>query len=135
MIKILSISTILVFFSISCLSQTAENDSIPKEKLKIDIVKDSRIDKLNNTYTESFKLDGYRIQILSDNKKQPVRQARMQFVKIYRKTKAYEIYEQPYFKLRVGDFKTKIEALKFKNDLTKHFPNCFIVKDEIEFDD
>ncbi len=125
-------SLIYLFYSFSvAYAQENKTDSI--EPLKIEIVKDSRVDKLNESYTSTFKLEGYRIQIASDNKKQPAREARMEFSKIYRTIKAYEIYEQPYFKVRVGDFKTKIEALKFRNDLIKHFPNSFIVKDFIEF--
>jgi len=96
------------------------------------IVKDKRIDQLNETYKSTYKLIGYRVQIYSGNKRQPANQARSTFSKIYKKKKAHMDYEQPYYKVRVGDFKTKIEALNFKNDLTKHFPNCFIVKDEID---
>ena len=110
-------------------------DSTSIKPSKTTVIKDSRIDKLNTNYTETFKLEGFRVQIYSGNKKQPAREARLKFSRVYRKTKAYEVYEQPYFKVRVGDFKTKMEALKFKNDLIKHFPNCFIVKDDIKFQD
>jgi len=99
------------------------------------VIKDSRIDKLNNTYQASYKLKGFRIQIYSGNKKQPANQARSTFTRIYRKKKANMNYEQPYYKVRVGDFRTKIEALNFKNELIKHFPNCFIVNDEIDIEE
>ncbi len=122
---------ILSFFSLSIFSQESDNDSINKN---LTIIKDSRIDKLNDTYKSSYKLEGYRIQIYSGNKKQPARQARQIFTQVYKKTKAHESYEQPYFKVRVGDFRTKLEALKFKNELVKHFPDCFIIKDEIEIE-
>ena len=81
------------------------------------VVKDSRIDKLNETYKTSYKLKGYRIQIHSGNKRQLANQARLAFTRNYKKVKAHDAYEQPYFKVRVGDFRTKIEALKFKNKL------------------
>lgn len=127
---VLIISIINFVFNVK--AQDKKIDSL--KTIKIEIVKDKRIDKLRMTYTSTFKLKGYRIQIYSGNKKQPARQARMQFSNLYRKIKAYEIYEQPYFKVRVGNFKTQIEALKFKNELVKHFPNCIIVKDELEFE-
>ncbi len=110
-----------------------------QEKGSIDslsnVVKDKRIDKLNETYKSSYELKGYRIQIYSGNKKQPANQARSTFSRLYRKKKAHMKYEQPYYKVRVGDFRTKLEALKFKNELIKHFPNCFIVKGEIDVDE
>lgn len=124
----------LIIFTISsfCNAQNTASDTL---KILTPVVKDSRIDKLNNDYKSTYKLEGYRIQIYSGTKKQPARQARMQFTQRYRDTKAHEDYESPYFKVRVGDFKTKLEALKFKNELTKYFPNCLIIKDEIEFKD
>ena len=128
------IFTSIILFSFQLIvAQESNQDSL--KSIKIEVIKDSRIDDLDKAYTSHFKLEGYRIQIYSGNKKQPAKEARLNFTRIYRKTKAHEIYEQPYFKVRVGDFKTRIEALKFKNELTKHFPNCFIVKDEIEFKD
>ena len=51
------------------------------------------------------------------------------------KTKAHLNYKQPYYKVRVGDFKTKLEALKYKNFIIKEFPNCFIVKDQIDINE
>ena len=48
--------------------------------------------------------------------------------------KAHEVYQQPFFKIRVGDFRTKLEAYKFQKEIMAQFPNSFIVKDEIEID-
>jgi len=97
------------------------------------VISDLRLNTLKETYNSTYKLMGYRIQIYSGSKKQPARDTRLTFTKMYSKIKAHEMYEQPYFKVRVGDFRTKIEALKFKNELVKYFPNCFIVNDEIDF--
>lgn len=124
---------ISILFSVNTLFSQENNATDSIKKSHTIIVKDSRVDKLNETYTSSYKLMGYRVQIYSGNSKQPAREARQRFSQLYRQTKAHESYEQPYFKVKVGDFKTKLEALKLKNDLSKHFPNCFIVKDEIEF--
>lgn len=130
--KLILISILSFSFHFLFSQGEAEVDSIKIKKTTV--IKDSRIDKLNETYRSSFKLKGYRIQIYSGNKKQPANQARSVFLRVYKK-KAHLNYEQPYYKVRVGDFKTKIEALKFKNDLIKHFPNCFIVKDEIDIEE
>ena len=111
------------------LSFSQENDSLTT------VIKDKRVEKLKKTYTSSYKLKGFRVQIYSGNKRQPANQARSTFSRIYRQKKAHMDYEQPYYKIRVGDFKTKLEALKFRNELTKHFPNCFIVQDEIDINE
>lgn len=127
------ISFILIFFAVEITQ--AQDSNADSSKTKTPTIKDSRINKLDAAYKSTYKLEGYRIQIFSGNKRQPAKEARLRFSRIYRKTKAHEVYEQPYFKVRVGDFKTKLEALKFKNELTKHFPNCYIVKDKVEFKD
>ncbi|MCO6499162.1 MAG: SPOR domain-containing protein [Vicingus serpentipes] len=102
---------------------------------KLKIIQDNRIEQLNRTYTSLYQMEGYRIQIYSGNKKQPARQARLEFTQLYRDVKAHESYQQPYFKVRVGDFRTKLEALKFQKEVQVHFPNCYIVKDGIEVEE
>ena len=123
-------------YSISLYAQTDSTDvSSNHTSFKTKVVQDYRIDKLNNTHIESYSLIGYRIQIYSGNKKQPAREARLQFSKAFKDVKAHETYQQPYFKVRVGDFRTKLEALKFQKELTGLFPNCFIVKDHIAIEE
>lgn len=124
--KLILVSVLSFCFQFLFSQENRSSDSLTT------VIKDSRIDKLNKAYKTDYKLRGYRVQIYSGNKRQPANEARSTFSRLYRKKKAHMNYEQPYYKVRVGDFKTKIEALKFKNDLTKHFPNCFIVKDEID---
>jgi thymidine kinase len=46
---------------------------------------------------------------------------------------SYIKYDQPYFSVRVGDYRTKIEAYKFLKEIQKDYPTSFIVVDEIEF--
>ena len=93
--------------------------------IKSETINDKRIDALEERYKSTFKLKGYRIQIHSGNKRQPANQARASFSRVHPKTKAHLNYEQPYYKVRVGDFKTKLEALKYKTFIIKEFPNSF----------
>lgn len=91
------------------------------------------IQAINETYKNSYKLNGYRIQLASENSSAPARKIRAAFIQKFKAVPAYEIYQQPYFKVRVGDFKTKLEAIKFQKEIQAEYPNCYIVKDEIEF--
>ena len=132
--KILTIS-LLIFTSQLTFSQEDSDTNFVKTNVNTTIVKDSRIDKLNKTYKSTYKLEGFRVQIYSGNKRQPANQARSAFLRVHPKTKAHLDYKQPHFKVRVGDFRTKLEALKYKNGITDEFPNCFIVKDEIDINE
>lgn len=113
----------------------SKSDSSQKYQPHIAIKKEYGIDQLIKTHESSFKQQGYRIQIFQGNKKQPAREAKSKYISTHSKHKAHEIYQQPYFKVRVGDFRTKLEALKFQKELISKFPNSFIVKDEIEIDE
>jgi hypothetical protein len=41
-------------------------------------------------------------------------------------------YQQPNFKIRVGDFKTRLEALKFLKEVQGLYSTAFIVKDDVK---
>jgi hypothetical protein len=126
---ILSISLI---YSTTVFTQNDLAKDSTSTKSNVFVTKDSRIDNLLDTYKSSFTVQGYRIQIYSDNKKQPARDEKAKFLSLYNNVKAHEIYQQPYFKIRVGNFRTKLEAYKFQKEIASSFPNSFIVKDEIE---
>lgn len=130
------INTFLLFFfcSISVYAQNDLTNDSTSSKNNVSVIKDSRINELLETYKSSFTVQGYRIQIYSDNKKQPARDEKAKFLSLYNNVKAHEIYQQPYFKIRVGDFRTKLEAYKFQKEIVSNFPNSFIVKDEIEIE-
>jgi len=130
----------LVFISILTLFVTNNvlgQSDFKKDSLnhKVKIIQDNRIEKLNTTYTSLYELNGYRIQIYSGNKKQPARQIRLKFSQLYKGVEAHESYQQPYFKVRVGDFRTKLEALKFQKEIQENFPNSYLVKDKIEVEE
>ena len=42
-------------------------------------------------------------------------------------------YDAPNFKVRIGDFRTKNEALKLLKDIDRSYPMAFIVPDKINF--
>jgi hypothetical protein len=43
------------------------------------------------------------------------------------------LFQTPNFKVRIGDFRNKSEALKTKAYIASKYPNAFIVKDNIQF--
>ena len=45
---------------------------------------------------------------------------------------SYLTYQQPNFKVRCGDFRTRAEARKYVKSISVYFPSAFIVKDFIE---
>lgn len=81
-------------------------------------------------------LNGYRIRIFFDNA-QDAREnsgaAYGTFLKYFRGIPAYRSYVNPYFKVTVGDFRTKAEAMEKLIRIKKVFPTAFVVKEKIRF--
>jgi hypothetical protein len=81
-------------------------------------------------------LTGYRVRIFFDNK-QTARVASEETLKrfesMYHDVVAYRTYANPYFKVTVGDFRTKSEAMALLERIRYEFPSAFVVKENISF--
>lgn len=85
-------------------------------------------------YNLRSKGKGYRVQIYFGSDKTKAKEVKARFLNLYGKeTSAYEPYEQPNFKIRVGDFHTRLEAYRFLKMIKADFPTAFIVESEIEY--
>lgn len=134
--------TMSVFiFLLVVLSVTAQNevvDSVFTGKMVIN--KDSRLDILaknesrSNSYsTKSAK--GYRLLVLSSNDRQKVMDVRAKLLQQYPEEKVYMAFQNPFIKLKFGDFVEKPDAEKYKNLLTRaHLvtTNIYIVPEAVE---
>lgn len=105
---------------------------------QVNIIQDYRIKSLVN---KQIRIDdrtpgsaGYRIQIYFESGSQArtkANEVKSEFLTYYPDVAAYMSYEQPFFKIRVGDFRSMLEAQGFKNIIAASFPNAFIVSDRI----
>ena len=80
--------------------------------------------------------DGFRLEIFfsSDSKaREQATRIKNDFDLIFPTIPAYILFQTPNFKVRVGDFRNKSEALKSKANISSKYPNAFIVKDIIRF--
>jgi len=105
-----------------------------KDSGRIQIIAEPLVKEMVQKYVESQngKLKGYRIQIHFSPEKNKANEIKTKFLSTYPEKRAYENFESPYFKVRVGDFRTRLEAYKFLTDLSIDFPGAFIVADEID---
>jgi len=79
---------------------------------------------------------GYRIQIrfFSGNKgRKKAYKLKSELLEKLPQYMPYVIYNQPYFKVRLGDFFTKSEALKALETVKTAYPDAFIVEDLIDY--
>ena len=81
-------------------------------------------------------ISGYRVRIFFDNKQNARTESEAvlkRFNGLYPDVMAYRIYANPYFKVTVGDFRTKSEAMAQLARIKGAFPSAFVVKENIEF--
>lgn len=86
--------------------------------------------KLVNAARKS--MPGYRIQIYFGSDRIKAQEMRTEFIRLYPDIPAYLIYQQPNFKVRTGDFRTRLEAAGFLKQLNTVYSNAFIVPDEVK---
>lgn len=123
-------------------TESAEIKNSPTHYLlkKNQVIQDSRVDTLLQWHIAMNKrrngLDGYRLEIFfnSDhNAREKALEVKTEFLKMYPDLDAYIQFQAPNFRVRIGNFRTKSEALKVKERIKRHYPNAFRVDDIIQF--
>lgn len=79
------------------------------------------------------QIDGYRVRIFFSNAQNAREMSEIEmrrFTEVYNH-RAYRSFVSPNFKVTVGDFRTRSEALRLLAALRKDFPAAFIVKEKV----
>ncbi len=149
MYKIASFLIVLFFFVLQInaqeqtknLSETGFFDYYAIEGGNVKITQDVRLETLINNHITANKkrpIKGWRVQIFfgqGQAAKYKAENIKKSFLKKYPETSAYLIYEAPYFKVRVGNYKKKFEAAKMKKELESKYDKIFLIEDEIKLFD
>lgn len=107
------------------------------QKGDVQVIKDQRIDALVEKQSKVTppdikpQIDGFRVQIFFDSDKTVINNARSKVISQFPKTDTYITYNAPNFFLKAGDFRTRLEAEKFKAQIETEFPTSFIVSEKI----
>ncbi len=113
--------------------------SIAQNKGKLILEQDQRIEQLIQRQIEihaaDSTIDGFRIQIFMESGNDAVELANTameEFKEKYPDTPIYLVFGQPYYRLRVGDFRTRLEAEKAFQTLSQDYKKAFITSDRIQ---
>ncbi len=107
------------------------------EKRYID--QDPQIEDVLESYREVNKkqgMQGYRIQIYTDSgNRSKLRTDRMksQFDARFPEVRSYISYDEPYYKLRVGDFRSRLDAERFLRRIAPVYLSSILVVDRINY--
>ena len=112
----------------------------------IQVVQDSRVDTLLQMHIsmnkaklqnpDNYDIEGYRVQIFfesGNNSSTRAREVKEDFELEYPDVPAYISWQAPNFRVRVGDFRTRMKAEAFLQRIMRDYPNAWVIKDEIKF--
>lgn len=137
-------STLFIFvlsLSLTSFSQdTARRKAVDTSSVKV--IKDPRIDLLvkkqvqinEETTRDARKVGkGFRLLVVNTTKRDDAISAKAKVYTYFPELKAYLLYQSPYYKLKVGNFKERKEAEDYQKKMKKYFPSgVFIMNDTIE---
>jgi len=99
----------------------------------VQIKEDPLIAQMMSKFIESNKaqktVEGWRIEILATTNRQEMESAMQNFQYRYPDLSVDWLHDNPYFKLRVGAFATKIEATRMLHILKKDYPSAYRILD------
>ena len=108
----------------------------------VQVVQDSAmtvlLDEAMNGKHEMVEIDGYRVQIYSSNRQQTAKGEALDLEEKLKNTIEQPVYVQylpPFWKVRLGDFRTYEEAREYKQQFVQAYPDLmgdtYIVRDKI----
>jgi hypothetical protein len=118
----------------------------------VEVIKDPRIDTLlarrlehgrgnvnatgGNTATPSagssyISTSGYRVQIFSGSSRAAAYNTQERLRQKFPDVRTYITYREPDFRVRAGDFRTRLEATKFMQDVRNMFSGLFVISEKI----
>jgi len=104
----------------------------------VNVSQDDRIESLISKQRQLYKLDssfsGYRIHIFMEIGNEALKHAedvKKQFEKTFPDIPIYLTYAEPYFRLRAGDFRNRVEAEKCLRRIKPKFKEAFVTADMI----
>jgi hypothetical protein len=126
----------LIFFFLLIACVSISRNAVGQVK----VYQDSRVDTILKRHILYNKqqngMDGYRVQIFFDAGNNSLNRAKNvveQFQMLYPGDTAYVSFSEPYYKVRVGDFRTKMDAEGYLQEVLPDYPNAFVIKDKINF--
>ncbi|MBR6334318.1 MAG: SPOR domain-containing protein [Bacteroidales bacterium] len=81
-------------------------------------------------------VEGYRIQIMAisgSNARTRMESAKANIKADYPSLPVYATYQEPYFRIRVGDFTNRIDAYRMLQRILPQYPSAYIIADQIEY--
>ena len=115
-------------------AQTDSTGVVVHKDPRIDMLVKKQIEYNEVTTRDSRRfVQGYRILIMNTNDRNKATDAKTKMYQEFPELRAYLQWQPPFFKLKVGDFKTRTEADEYLEEIKRVFPTgVYVVRDIIE---
>ena len=131
--RIALMSCVLCLMSCIC---SAQDSTVVNGNKNFTINESAAVSNLLSKYKEYNRKrefgEGFRIQITYTDVRDEVYKSKGALYKEFPDLSSYVEYEQPYYKLRVGDFTTRLKATYYLQQVVTLYPGAFIVRDKIK---
>ncbi len=91
---------------------------------------------LHKDFSSKYQsVSGYRIQIFKGSGNSVLENAEilmLEFKEEWNDIEAYLSFQEPYYRVRVGDFRTRLDALYALKLVKDTYPSAFVIKENIE---
>ena len=102
---------------------------------QVSITEEPNITRLMNSFVNQSRstesVQGWRIQLITTNDRRKMEAARAKCANLYPGLKAEWKHVSPYYQVRIGAYRTKLELQSFLIELKNDFPNAIPVMDKI----
>jgi hypothetical protein len=105
---------------------------------KVEYIQDEKVDQLVAKHIRINQnkgtMEGFRVQIFSDsgnNSKTQAQASSDAFTAKFPNISTYLTFKSPNYRVRVGDFRTRLDAQRYLSEISGDFPNAFIISDKI----
>lgn len=117
----------------------ADSSYVGKDVFDLDVDQSEAIENAMRRHIKANPdrvISGYRVRIFFDNKQTARVESEKtlkKFESMFPEIMAYRTYANPYFKVTVGDCRTRSEAMSMLSRIKKAFPSAFVVRENISF--
>ncbi len=77
------------------------------------------------------KVRGFRVQIFAGSNRNQAFSEQTRFRSMYKDIDTYITYDEPNYRVKVGDFKSRSEANAFMRELRQYFSNVFVFSENV----
>jgi hypothetical protein len=137
-IQTLGMGILLLIGAQTTVAQVVQTDTLQAGNIKV--YQDNRmatLEKKQAEYNEKMNLTrkyshGFRIQVLNTTDRNEATAVKTKLLQLFPGEKVYLLYQEPYFRVRFGNFRKQSDADDFLQQINKLYPGVFLIPSPIE---